>query len=79
MTSVMPDWPSNLPSLLGHGLQLRPWLNADVESLHLACQNEDIQRWTTVPSPYTLSHAQDFVASRPMALVSRVVSLLPVG
>jgi len=74
VTSVMPDWPSNLPSLLGHGLQLRPWLNADVESLHLASQNEDIQRWTTVPSPYTLSHAQDFVASRPMALAQRQVA-----
>jgi len=70
----MPDWPSNLPSLLGHGLQLRPWLNADVESPHLASQNEDIQRWTTVPSPYTLSHVQDFVASRPIALAQRQVA-----
>ncbi|GAB3945171.1 hypothetical protein GCM10027614_36520 [Micromonospora vulcania] len=29
--------------------------------MHLACQDPDIQRWTTVPRPYLPEHAHGFV------------------
>jgi RimJ/RimL family protein N-acetyltransferase len=43
------------------GLLLRPWRPEDAEDVHRACQDPDIQRWTTVPAPYRLEHAIDFV------------------
>ena len=49
------------PTLTGSRVVLRPWLASDVEDVFLACQDPDIQRWTTVPSPYTREHADEFV------------------
>ncbi|WP_329388359.1 GNAT family N-acetyltransferase [Streptomyces sp. NBC_01716] len=43
------------------GLVLRPWRATDVTRLHEACQDEEIQRWTTVPVPYTRESAVAFV------------------
>ena len=34
---------------------------ADVDAIYAACQDPDIQRYTTVPSPYERSHAEGFV------------------
>ena len=34
---------------------------ADVDAIHTACQDPDIQRFTTVPSPYQRSDAEGFV------------------
>ncbi|ALJ19326.1 GNAT family N-acetyltransferase [Microbacterium sp. No. 7] len=34
---------------------------ADVDAITAACQDPLIQRYTTVPSPYARSHAEDFV------------------
>ncbi|WP_213453628.1 GNAT family N-acetyltransferase [Rhizomonospora bruguierae] len=42
-------------------LLLRPWHPADAEAVYRACQDPDIQRWTTVPAPYLLTHATAFV------------------
>ncbi|AXI77791.1 GNAT family N-acetyltransferase [Peterkaempfera bronchialis] len=42
-------------------LVLRPLGAGDTEAVHRACQDEEIQRWTTVPSPYLPVHARDFV------------------
>lgn len=42
-------------------LLLRPLEPCDVDAVLAACQDQDIQRWTTVPSPYTREHAVDFV------------------
>ncbi|WP_377271088.1 GNAT family N-acetyltransferase [Peterkaempfera sp. SMS 1(5)a] len=42
-------------------LLLRPLGPEDAEAVHLACQDEDIQRWTVVPSPYLPEHAEGFV------------------
>lgn len=42
-------------------LYLRPLGDADIEALHQACQDDEIQRWTTVPSPYQRTDAQTFV------------------
>ncbi|WP_125132671.1 GNAT family N-acetyltransferase [Microbacterium sp. 10M-3C3] len=35
---------------------------ADVPAIFVACQDADIQRFTTVPSPYLREHAEGFVA-----------------
>ena len=43
-------------------LQLRAWSEHDLEELLAACQDPDIQHWTTVPSPYTREHAAGFLA-----------------
>ncbi|MYR42475.1 GNAT family N-acetyltransferase [Streptomyces sp. SID5910] len=32
----------------------------DTEAVHAACQDPDIQRWTTIPSPYLPEHARGF-------------------
>ncbi|MEV5690489.1 GNAT family N-acetyltransferase [Micromonospora globbae] len=42
-------------------LLLRPWRAEDAEAVHRACQDPDIQRWTTVPRPYLPEHAREFV------------------
>lgn len=38
----------------------------DVEAIFTACQDADIQRYTTVPSPYLREHAVAFVESAPL-------------
>jgi RimJ/RimL family protein N-acetyltransferase len=43
-------------------LELSIPVGADVDAIHAACQDPDIQRFTTVPQPYTRTHAVDFVA-----------------
>ncbi|MFY1598300.1 GNAT family N-acetyltransferase [Micromonospora sp. WMMD737] len=43
------------------GLLLRPWRATDAGAVHRACQDPDIQRWTTVPRPYLPEHAHTFV------------------
>lgn len=51
--------------LLVGDLLLRPWQRADVEAVFLECQDQEIQRWTMVPAPYTRVDAEEFVASSP--------------
>ena len=41
-------------------LLLRPIGPADVDSVFVECQDPDVQRWTTVPSPYRREHAEQF-------------------
>jgi RimJ/RimL family protein N-acetyltransferase len=42
-------------------LVLRPYRADDADAVHRACQDPDIQRWLTVPSPYTRADAEEFV------------------
>ncbi|WP_329178554.1 GNAT family N-acetyltransferase [Streptomyces sp. NBC_01477] len=50
------------PTTLTTGrLLLRPLESSDVDAVLAACQDPEIPRWTTVPSPYTRAHAVDFV------------------
>ncbi|MFG3350111.1 GNAT family N-acetyltransferase [Streptomyces sp. NPDC048018] len=42
-------------------LRLRPFTAADADAVYEACQDPDIQRWTTVPSPYARADAELFV------------------
>jgi RimJ/RimL family protein N-acetyltransferase len=48
-------------SLTTDRLILRPFGPDDVEAVRAACQDPEIPRWTTVPSPYTRGHAHEFV------------------
>src|SRR3954468_18951279 len=41
-------------------LLLRPPTAQDAETVLAAVQDPDILRWTTMPSPYLLEHAQSF-------------------
>jgi RimJ/RimL family protein N-acetyltransferase len=49
------------PTLRGGRVLLRPWTAADADDVLAACQDPDIQRWTTVPSPYRRSDAVAYV------------------
>ncbi|MGN8025089.1 GNAT family N-acetyltransferase [Microbacterium sp. 22242] len=42
-------------------LALRPPAFADVDAITAACQDPEIPRWTTVPSPYARADAEDYV------------------
>ena len=42
-------------------LHLRPWRSTDADAVLAACQDQEIQRWTFVPTPYTRSDATAFV------------------
>jgi RimJ/RimL family protein N-acetyltransferase len=42
-------------------LLLRPLAPSDVDAVHAACQDPEISRWTSVPSPYTRDDAAEFV------------------
>jgi RimJ/RimL family protein N-acetyltransferase len=35
---------------------------SDAEWITRACQDEEVQRWTKVPRPYTQQHAESFIA-----------------
>jgi RimJ/RimL family protein N-acetyltransferase len=40
---------------------LREWQESDADWVHSACQDPDIQEWTTVPVPYKQEHAKAFI------------------
>lgn len=42
-------------------LELRVPTAADIDAITAACQDPEISRWTTVPTPYTREHAEGFV------------------
>lgn len=68
-------------SLLRH--RLRPLVPDDAEWIFAACQDAEVQRWTTIPRPYSLDHAREFVEGSPgvrsaLAIVD-ASSDLPVG
>ncbi|MDT7743038.1 MAG: hypothetical protein QOE59_2116 [Actinomycetota bacterium] len=48
--------------LVGARTRLRPWRPDDAEAIFLACQDPEIQRFTTVPSPYRREDANWFLA-----------------
>jgi RimJ/RimL family protein N-acetyltransferase len=44
-------------------LLLRPFRTGDADAVFAACQDPEIQRWTTVPVPYTRADAEEFVGA----------------
>ena len=49
------------PTLTGRRVRLRPWRADDADAVLAACQDPDVQRWTTVPVPYRREDAEGFV------------------
>ena len=49
------------PTLPGRRVTLRPWHQDDADAVFDACQDADIQYWTTVPSPYSRDDAAFYV------------------
>ncbi|WP_405617346.1 GNAT family N-acetyltransferase [Streptomyces sp. NBC_01508] len=47
--------------LITERLRLRPLNPDDIEAVYAACQDPDVQRWTTIPSPYERQHAEHFI------------------
>ncbi|KAK0554993.1 hypothetical protein OC846_001850 [Tilletia horrida] len=43
---------------------LRPFGPADAPQVYEICQDSEIQKWTTVPSPYTQAHADGFCSQK---------------
>lgn len=69
-------WPTHVPTLR-HGLiTLRAVRNSDIDAIYEACQDPLIPRFTTVPSPYTLTHAQFFVQEQEPARFASKSELL---
>lgn len=56
-------WPRVVPILTDGTVTLRAWEGADAAPVFLACQDEEIQRWTRVPVPYLEEHAVGFVGA----------------
>ena len=48
--------------LLSH--HLRNLESSDAEWIYTACQDEEVQRWTKVPRPYTREHAESFIRDK---------------
>ncbi|WP_329457592.1 GNAT family N-acetyltransferase [Streptomyces sp. NBC_01497] len=42
-------------------LELRALVSDDIDAVHAACQDPEIQRWVPIPSPYERRHAEYFV------------------
>lgn len=42
-------------------LELSTPTSADIDAIFAVCQDPEVQRWTTVPSPYVREHAVGFV------------------
>ncbi|HUW88754.1 MAG TPA: GNAT family protein [Candidatus Paceibacterota bacterium] len=54
-------WPTEIPTLPYGLITLRPTQEKDIVSIYEACQDPVIPRFTTVPSPYTMTHATSFI------------------
>lgn len=50
------------PTLTDGAITVRPLRDADVPAIVAACQDPEIPRWTSVPSPYTPEDARRFLA-----------------
>lgn len=54
-------FPTDVPVLTDGVVTLRAHRDGDVDAMVQMCRDEQMQRWTSVPSDYTRSHAQGFV------------------
>lgn len=69
-------WPTEIP-ILQHGLiTLRPTQEKDISSIYEACQDPTIPQFTTVPSPYTMTHANSFIREQAPAHFRQKTELL---
>lgn len=54
--------------LLDRPTALRPWRDSDLDAIVAACQDPEIARWTSVPSPYGDADARWYLLNRYDAL-----------
>ncbi len=54
-------WPRETPTLYFGDITLRKSEERDIVPIYNACQDPLIPRFTTVPSPYLMSHAEEFI------------------
>ncbi|HEX4978309.1 MAG TPA: GNAT family N-acetyltransferase [Nocardioides sp.] len=61
-----PGWPwYDVPTILGPTVTLRAFRDADAPRIQEACSEDRVQHWLrSVPSPYTLDDAQQFLEDR---------------
>jgi hypothetical protein len=68
------------PPLEDELVHLRPWIDADVAAIVAACNDPEIVRWTTVPTPYSPEDARAWLArcetawtegAAPLAVIER--------
>ncbi|MDQ6606975.1 MAG: GNAT family N-acetyltransferase, partial [Actinomycetota bacterium] len=60
---------------LGDGqTALRPWRDADIPALTMACQDPEIPRWTRVPTPYRETDARAYMLQRYEAIHAGVMA-----
>jgi RimJ/RimL family protein N-acetyltransferase len=59
---LQPPYDGAQPVLCGPRVVLRPARLDDADLVLAACQDPDMQRWTTIPTPYTAADARTFVA-----------------
>lgn len=64
-------WPDTQPTVPGEHLTLRPWRSSDAAAVFDACQDAAIQRFTSVPEPYSLADAEAFIAGAEQHFASR--------
>jgi RimJ/RimL family protein N-acetyltransferase len=58
------NWPVSHPTLIDGDLLLRVWSAEDTDFVFTTCQESAIQEFTTVPVPYSLENAKEFIRSR---------------
>jgi len=57
----MITWPDEIPTIDLGDLVLRPFRESDAQAIYDACQDHDIQYYTTVPIPYEFASAEKFL------------------
>jgi RimJ/RimL family protein N-acetyltransferase len=65
MTEQRPPIALPDPPLSDGVVVLRPWRRADIDAIVELCSEELAARYTTVPSPYHRSDAEDWLAAQP--------------
>lgn len=54
-------FPEDVPTLTDGVVTLRAHTAADIQSVYDVCQDPEMQRWTTIPVPYTYQRAEQYV------------------
>jgi RimJ/RimL family protein N-acetyltransferase len=56
-------FPEDVPVLSDDVVTLRAHTEADIDPVHVMCQDPEMQRWTTIPVPYLREHAVNFLTT----------------
>ena len=68
------------PPLEDELVRLRPWVDEDIPAIVAACNDPEIVRWTTIPTPYSEEDAREWLSrcrtawaegAAPLAVVDR--------